>query len=156
MAQKHKNIQQTTETENAFEDRILNLRRVSKKTTGGNKISFSALVLVGDKMGTVGIGSAKASDVSSAIKKAAVQARKASVKIKRKGDTIAHEIRNKYKSTKVLIKPAPKGSGVIAGGALRDVVELAGIRDVSGKLIGSTNKATVAICAIEALSKVKE
>ena len=139
-----------------FEDRVIQIKRISKKTKGGSKFSFSALVAVGDKNGSIGVGFGKAPDVNSSIKKGISEARRNIVRIHKKDSTIAHEVRKKYKASSVLLKPAPQGSGVIAGGAIRDVVELVGIKDISAKMFGSNNKSCVVRCTVDALKLLKE
>ena len=116
-----------------FDERVLQIRRVSKKTRGGNTIGFTALAVVGDKNGRVGFGYGKAPDVSGAISKAITLAKRDIVNIKVNEGTISHNVSAKFGSAKVLLKPAPKGSGIIAGGSIRSVVELAGIKDISAK-----------------------
>ena len=138
-----------------LEERVIEIKRVSKKTTGGNAISFTALVVVGNKNGKVGAGYSKAKDVSSAITKALAQARKSMINVKLKATTISHDVTNKYSSAKVFLKPAPEGSGIIAGGSIRTVLELAGIHDISSKMLGSNNKLCNIKCTIEALEKLK-
>lgn len=140
---------------NEFEEKVLQIRRVSKKTKGGNTISFAALVVVGNKNGKVGSGYAKASDVSSAIAKAVGQAKKSLMDIKVTEGTISHLVSAKYNSAHVLLKPAPKGTGIIAGGSIRSVVELSGIKDISAKMIGANNKISNVRCTLEALKKLK-
>ena len=139
-----------------FTERVIEVKRVSKKTAGGNTISFAALVVVGNKSGKVGSGYSKASDVASAVTKAVALAKKTLIDVKMKGTTIPHDVASKYCSAKVFFKPAPKGSGVIAGGAIRTVLELAGVHDVSSKMLGSNNKISNIRCALEALSKLKD
>lgn len=139
-----------------FEERVIQIKRVSKKTKGGNKIGFTALVVIGDRKGRVGSGLGKAPDVSSAIQKAIAQAKKNVVTVNLRDNTITHEVEDKYKSAVVFMKPAPEGSGIIAGGAVRDVVELAGVKDVSAKMIGSSNKVCNVRCTISALGKLRE
>lgn len=141
--------------EGKFEEKVIEVKRVSKKNYGGNTVSFSALVVIGDKRGKVGTGLGKAKDVASAVLKAVTQARRDLVNIKIKDTTIAHEVTGKYGAANVLIKPAPKGAGIKAGGAVRNVVELAGIKDISAKMLGSGNKASNVRCAILALQKLK-
>jgi len=138
-----------------FEERIIQIKRVSKKTKGGNKIGFTALVVVGDKKGRVGIGLGKAGDVSLAIQKSVSAAKDDMVKIPLKGNTIPHEVRKKYKASEMILKPAPEGSGIIAGGSVRQVLELAGIRDISAKLLRSRNKLCNVRCTILALQDLK-
>jgi small subunit ribosomal protein S5 len=138
-----------------FEEKVISVNRVSKKTKGGNKISFSALVVVGDRKGRVGVGLGKAADVSSAMQKGTSYAKKHLITVPLKGTTIPHEIRVKLGAAKLLLKPAPAGSGVIAGGAVRAVVEAAGISDVVGKILGTANKASNVQATFYALSKFK-
>jgi small subunit ribosomal protein S5 len=138
-----------------FDERVLQIRRVSKKTRGGNKIGFTALVVIGDRKGRVGTGYGKALDVAGAVNKAISKARKEMVPVKMKNSTIAHEVNAKYASAKVLLRPAPKGTGVVAGGSIRTVIELAGIKDISAKMLGASNKINNVRCTIKALGKLK-
>lgn len=139
-----------------FEEKIIQVNRVSKKTKGGNKIGFSALVVVGDKKGRVGVGLGKAADVSSAIKKGVSVAKKHLIKIPVVNGTIPHEIYVKLGAAKVMLKPAPKGSGVIAGGAVRNVVAAAGIQNISSKVLGTKNQASNVYATLEALKRLAE
>lgn len=134
-----------------LEEKIVQVNRVSKKTKGGNKIGFSALVVVGDKKGRVGVGLGKAPDVSYAIKKGIAFAKKHMIKVPIIKDTIPLEVRIKLGAAKVMLKPAPRGSGVIAGGAVRSVVEAAGIHNISSKVLGTKNQASNVYAAMEAL-----
>jgi len=138
-----------------YEEKVLQIRRVSKKTTGGSAIGFTALVVVGNRAGKVGTGYGKAKDVASAVAKGVTQAKKNLATIKLTGSTIAHQVEAKYESAKVMLKPAPKGTGIIAGGSIRTVVDLAGIKDVSAKMIGANNKISNVRCTIKALSKLR-
>lgn len=137
-----------------LEEKIVQVNRVSKKTKGGNKIGFSALVVVGNKKGKVGVGLGKAPDVSSAIKKGIAIAKKHMIKVPIVRGTIPLEVRVKLGAAKVLLKPAPIGSGVIAGGAVRNVVEVAGIHNISSKVLGTKNQASNVYAAMEALKKL--
>lgn len=134
-----------------LEEKIVQVNRVSKKTKGGNKIGFSALVVVGNKKGKVGVGLGKAPDVSYAIKKGIAIAKKHMIKVPIVRDTIPLEVRVKLGAAKVLLKPASQGSGVIAGGAVRNVVEVAGIHNISSKVLGTKNQASNVYAAMEAL-----
>ncbi len=134
-----------------YEEKVVQIKRVSKKTKGGNKIGFTALVIIGNRGGKIGIALGKASNVSSAIQKAITKAKETVVELKMSGNTIPHEISFKFKSAKVLLKPAPAGAGIIAGGTVRDVLQLVGIKDISAKMLGSSNKHANAYCTIEAL-----
>lgn len=137
-----------------MEERVVQIKRVSKKTKGGNRISFSALTVVGDKKGKVGVGLGKAPDVSSAIRKGFRRARKNLVTVPMKGTTIPHEVKVKYGAAEVLLKPAPPGTGVIAGGSVRVVVDAAGVKDIVSKILGTRNRATNVYATIEAVKKL--
>lgn len=139
-----------------YQETVIEIKRVSKKTKGGNQMRFSALVVVGDRKGKVGSGLAKAPDVVSAIRKAITFAKKRLVEIPIRGTTIPYEVRMKYGAAKILLKPAPQGSGIIAGGPLRAVIEAAGIRDVVAKMLGSNNKTTNVYATIEAFRELAE
>ncbi|MBI4078942.1 MAG: 30S ribosomal protein S5 [Candidatus Levybacteria bacterium] len=137
-----------------FEEKIVQVNRVSKKTKGGNKIGFSVLVVVGDKKGQVGVGLGKAPDVASAIKKGVAIAKKHFIKVPIVRGSIPLEIRIKIGAARLLLKPAPPGSGVIAGGAVRSVVEAAGIHNISSKVLGTKNQASNVYATIEALKRI--
>lgn len=139
-----------------FEEKVIQISRVSKKTKGGNQIGFSVLMVVGDKKGRVGVGLGKGGDVLSSMKKGIRKAKKKMITIPLKGTTIPFTIRVKKGAGKVLLKPAPKGSGVIAGGPVRAVVEAAGIRDITAKILGSDNQASSVYATFEALKQIKE
>mgnify|MGYP001576990908 CR=1 FL=1 len=139
-----------------FEETVIQVNRVSKKTKGGNQIRFSVLVVVGDKKGKVGAGLSKAPDVVSGIQKAMAYAKKHFIKVPMRGTTIPYKIKMKVASAQVMLKPAPPGSGVIAGGAVRAVLEAAGIRDVVAKMLGSRNKTANVYATIEALEALSE
>lgn len=138
-----------------FEEKVVQVNRVSKKTKGGNKIGFSVLVVVGDKKGRVGAGLGGAPDVSSAVKKAVLYARKHLITVPLNKTTIPHEVFVKLGAAKVMLKPAPPGAGVIAGGPVRAVVEAAGIRDIVSKILGTSNKASNVYATMEALKQLK-
>ncbi|MEK7595918.1 MAG: 30S ribosomal protein S5 [Patescibacteria group bacterium] len=139
-----------------FEEKIIKLNRVSKKTTGGNAISFSALVALGDRNGRFGFGLGKAKDVTSAIAKGVKVAQRNMQKVSIKNGTIAHEVRCKAGAAEVYLKPAPKGTGLIAGGVVRQLLELAGVKNISAKMFGSSNKQLNLQATSEALAKLKE
>lgn len=139
-----------------LEERIVEIKRVSKKTKGGNSIRFTALVVVGDKVGKVGYGLGKALDVTSAISKALQRAKNRMIAVNFYENTIPHEVVEKYKSSKVKLMPSPKGSGIIAGGAVREVLSVCGVKDVSAKILGSNSKQNVVICTIKALSRLQK
>lgn len=136
------------------EEKVVQLNRVSKKTKGGNKMRFAALVVVGNRAGRVGVGLGKSSDVSSAIIKGASQARKRMIDVNIVKDTIAHQVFVKVGAAQVLLKPAPAGTGIIAGGAVRAVVEAAGIKNISSKILGTNNKASNVHATFEALLRL--
>ena len=123
-----------------FDQKVLQVRRVSKKTKGGNRISFTALVIVGDHKGKVGVGLGKAPDVKAAVSKGARLAKRDMVNLPLVEGTIPHRIEYKFGAAKVLLKPAPSGTGVIAGGSVRAVVEAAGVKNIVGKILGNNNK----------------
>jgi small subunit ribosomal protein S5 len=137
-----------------FEETVVQINRISKKTKGGNQIRFSALVVVGDKKGKVGIGLAKATDVRNAIRKAIDAAKRKLVVIPLAGTTVPYSVREKFSAAKVLLKPAPPGSGIIAGGPMRVVLEAAGIRDAVGKILGTKNKISNVYATLKALEKI--
>lgn len=139
-----------------YDEKIVQVNRVAKKTKGGNKISFSVLVVVGDKKGKVGVGLGKAPEISDAIRKAGNYAKKHMIKVVMRKTTIPQEILFKRGAAIVLLKPAPLGTGVIAGGAVRAVVEAAGIKDIVSKILGTNNQASNVYATFEALSRLKE
>lgn len=144
-----------SESEN-FEEKVIQISRVSKKTKGGNTMGFSIVMVVGDKKGKVGVGLGKAKDVVSAIRKGVKRARKRMITVPLDGTTIPFSIRVKKGAAVLLLKPAPKGSGVIAGGPIRAVVEAAGIRDISSKILGTGNQASNAYATFEALRQIEK
>ncbi|MBI4091733.1 MAG: 30S ribosomal protein S5 [Candidatus Levybacteria bacterium] len=139
-----------------LEEKVVQVNRVSKKTKGGNKMRFTALVIVGNRNGRVGVGLGKSSDVSSAIIKAASFARKRMIDVPITDGTIPQSIRIKKGAAQVLLKPAPQGTGIIAGGAVRAVVEAAGIKNISSKILGSDNKANNVYAVFEALKVLRK
>ncbi len=122
-----------------FDQQIVELARVTRVTKGGKQLSFRALVLIGDRRGRVGYGVDKGKDVQMAVQKAVNQARKNLMTVPLRHETIPHTVRAKYKAAIVLLKPAPRGSGIIAGGAIRGVLEMAGIPNASAKMLGKSN-----------------
>ena len=139
-----------------FEETVVQINRISKKTKGGNQIRFSALVVVGDRKGKVGVGLSKAGDVRNAIRKAIAAAKRRLITVPLKGTTVPYSIREKFSAAKVLIRPAPPGSGIIAGGPIRVVMEAAGVRDVSGKILGTKNKISNVYATLKALESISE
>ena len=138
-----------------FEEVIVNIGRVAKVVKGGRRFRFTALVVIGDKKGNVGYGFGKAKEVPDAIKKAVDDAFKNIIHINIKGSTISHDIEVKFNASRILLKPASEGTGIIAGGATRPVIELAGIKDILTKSLGSNNAANVVRATIKALSMLK-
>lgn len=140
-----------------FSDRVLEVRRVTRVVAGGKRFSFRVTAVVGDFKGRVGVGVAKGLDVATAVAKAKRVAEKSVMKVLLKENrTIAHDVEAKYSAARVRLKPARRGNGLIAGGAARTVLELAGVKDISAKILGrTTNKLTNAMATIEALKKLK-
>ncbi len=141
---------------NDFEEKIVQVNRVSKKTKGGNKIGFSVLAVVGDKKGKVGVGLGKARDVSASIKKAVTFAKKHTIEVPIINGTIPFDASIKLGAAKVMLKPAPKGSGIIAGGAVRSVVVACGIENISSKVLGTKNQASNVYATMTALKKIAD
>ncbi len=139
-----------------FDEKVIQISRVSKKTKGGSKVGFSVLMVVGDRKGKVGVGLGKAKDVVSAIQKGIKKAKKHMIVVPIDGTTIPFRIVMKKGAGQVLLKPAPKGSGVIAGGPVRAVVEAAGIRDISSKILGTQNQASNVYTTFAALTRISE
>lgn len=138
-----------------FEENLVGIRRVSKTVKGGRNMRFSATVIVGDGEGLVGVGNGKAREIPDAAKKAAGVAKKNLVRVPIIGTTIPHTSVGEFGAGKVLLMPAPKGTGVIAGGSVRIILELAGVSDVRAKSIGSNNKFNMANATIEAIKNLK-
>ncbi len=134
-----------------LEERVVRINRVAKVVKGGRRFSFSAVVVVGDGAGHVGVGLGKAGEVPESIRKGVEDAKKHLIRIPMVGTTIPHAVRQEYAAAKVMLKPASQGTGVIAGGAVRAVVESAGIHDILAKVHGSTNPVNVTRATIEAL-----
>ena len=143
-------------TELALNDKLVYINRVAKVVKGGRRMSFSALVVTGDGNGYVGIGVGKASAVPGAISKGGAIARKSLIKVPLTGTTIPYEMRVKFGAARVLLKPAGPGTGIIAGGSIRAVLEAAGIKDILTKSLGSSNRINMAKATMLALSQLKD
>jgi small subunit ribosomal protein S5 len=142
--------------EDKFEQSLLEVKRVTRVVAGGKRFRFRAVVVIGDKRGQVGVGVAKGADVTLAVEKAVEKAKKSIDKVKIIKGTIPHEVRAKFGGARVLLKPASQGRGIIAGGAVRVVCNLAGIENISGKILGSPNKLNNARATVKALSMFVE
>lgn len=138
-----------------YEEKTLEINRVTRVTKGGKRMRFRALGIVGNRKGRVGYGIAKAVDVQGANGKAFTKARKALITVPIVNETIPHEVRTKYSSARIIIKPAPKGTGVKAGGAVRQVLEIAGVPNVVSKILGSSNKANNVKATMKALRMLR-
>lgn len=153
MAKTKKRDSEAVESESI--EKVIQIRRVTKVVKGGKKLSFRAIVVVGNGKGTVGVGVGKSSEVVGAIQKAITDAKKSQVEIPLVGTTIPHPVNSRAGAGKVLLKPAPQGSGVIAGGSIRAVLEAGGLKDVVGKSLGSDSPLNNARATVNALSALK-
>ncbi len=141
--------------ENNIVDTVVSVRRVTKVTKGGKRFTFSAFVVSGDKHGKIGFGLGKSREVSSAIAKATARARKKMINVNLRGSTIPFPVIGKHGSSKVILRSASKGTGVIAGGPVRAIVEAVGVRDILAKSLGSANQQNVAKATLNALAKLR-
>jgi len=153
---KNTNRRRPERKKDEFDQKLIDVARVTRVMAGGKRMSFRACVVIGDRKGRVGTGLRKGADVSIAINKAVRAAKKKMIKVNTVNETIPGEARVKFGAAKVLLKPAPKGTGVIAGGAVRTVLELAGIKNVVSKMLGSHNKINNVQATIKALEKLKD
>lgn len=149
-------ISRVDTSEIEFTEKLVALDRVTKVVKGGKNLHFRAVVVVGDGKGHVGVGLGKAREVPEAIRKAGVAAKKDIISVVSKGGTIPHASLSKFGAARVLLKPAPQGTGIIAGGAVRAVVELAGIKDILTKSMGCANPVNVAKATIVALANLRD
>ena len=149
------NVQKIKVVDSEIKEKLVSLNRVAKVTKGGRTFSFAAVVVVGDGNGRVGQGLGKARDVTEAITKGIADAKKSMIKVPILNGTIPHEQKGKYGAGRVLIRPASDGTGVIAGGAMRAVLEIAGVHNVLSKSMGSSNPHNVVKATIDALSKLR-
>lgn len=138
-----------------FDQKLLNLARVTRVVKGGRRFRFRATLVIGNRRGKVGVGVAKGSDVSDAIKKAYNDAKKNMITVELANGTLSHDVSAKLGSAKVLLKPASEGQGIIAGGAVRAVVDLLGVKDIVSKSLGASNPLNVARVTVKALGKLK-
>ena len=154
---KRRPVKRRERVRSEFEQKILSIRRVTRVASGGRRFTFSVAIVVGDKKGKVGVGTGKAGDTSLAIDKAVRVAKKNAISINTTADmSIPHEVQTKYSSGIVKLMPA-KGRGVVAGSAVRDIIILAGLKDINGKILsGSKNKLNIAQATIKALSSLKK
>lgn len=158
MAKKHLQKGRKKKNNSEYEEEVLQVDRVTRVVKGGRRLRFRTTVIVGNKKGKVGIGLGKATEVATAIQKAITKAKKEviNVPIVKDTETIPHEIKIKYKAAKILILPASKGTGIIAGGSVRKILELAGIKNCLSKSLGTTNRVVTAQATIVALKALKE
>lgn len=148
-------VHEFTPENNEMFDNVVSIDRISRTVKGGRRIRFRAIVVIGDKNGRVGVGTGKANDVQGAIGKAKNDAEKTLITVNIKNGTIAHPVMHVYGTSRVILKPAPEGHSIIAGGAVRAVVELAGISNIVSKSLGSSNSLNCAMATYEALKGIK-
>lgn len=144
-----------TRREKEFQEAVIQIDRVTRVVKGGRRLRFRATVCIGDMNGKVGLGIGKSNEVRNAIEKAIAKAKKNMITVNLDGDTIPHDLRSKFKSAVVYMKPASEGTGIIAGGAIRKVLELAGVKNILTKSLGSTNKLNTAKVTVQALDSLR-
>jgi small subunit ribosomal protein S5 len=154
-ARKGRPDRQEFKEKSEFEERVVHISRNSKVVKGGRRFSFGALVVVGDRKGRVGYGLGKAAEVAEAIRKAGDVAKRNLITVTMRGTTLPHEALGKFSGAQVLMRPASEGTGIIAGGACRAVLELAGVRDVLSKSLGSNNHLNVTKATLKALGQLR-
>ncbi|PIV09456.1 30S ribosomal protein S5 [Candidatus Roizmanbacteria bacterium CG02_land_8_20_14_3_00_36_15] len=155
MTEEKKPANNLIQPEEKIEEKVLLIRRVTKKTSGGNYVTFSALVAVGNRKGKVGLGLGRGAEVPPAIKKAINYAKKHMISFPIEKKSLPHPILLKYKAAKILLKPAPPGTGLKVGSVVRTILDLAGIENASGKIIGSKNQVVNSYAVMEAIKKLK-
>lgn len=141
--------------ESEFKEKVVNIARVTKVVKGGKKMGFRAVVVIGDMKSKVGLGVGKAAEVSAAIRKGVEAAKKSMIEVPLIAGAIPHDINGKFSASSVVLRPAPKGTGVIAGGAVRTILELGGLKNIVAKSIGSPNPINVARATLQALGALK-
>ena len=150
------NRSRNNEEKSPYTEKVVSIRRVSKVVKGGRNLSFAAFVVIGDEKGKIGVGSGKAAAVPDAVRKAVSAAKKDLKSIIMKGTTVPHEVIEKFGAAKVMIRPASQGTGIIAGGGVRAVMEVVGIKDVISKSHGSSNTINVVKASVKALTSLKD
>ncbi|KKP36317.1 MAG: 30S ribosomal protein S5 [Candidatus Roizmanbacteria bacterium GW2011_GWA2_32_13] len=148
-------MNQYRQEDKQYQEKVVKIKRVSKKTAGGNYVTFSALVVVGDRKGKVGIGLGRSLEVPPAIQKAISYAKKHMINVPIRNRTIPHEVRVKFKAARILLKPAPEGTGLKVGSVTRVILDLAGIENASGKIIGSRNQIVNTYAIMKALGLLR-
>ena len=157
MAKKQFRSKRRPKEQKEFQEEVLDIARVTRVVKGGRRLSFRATVIIGNRKGKVGVGTGKSQEVAAAIQKAIAKAKRELIVVPlTKVDSIPHEVKLKFKAARLMIMPAYEGTGIIAGGAVRKIAELAGVKNMYGKSFGTTNKLVSAQATIKALQKLKE